>query len=182
MVEEQNSGFQWTPSKFIHRLGLEINDESSIYYWTARNNISVLCPGISDGSIGDMLLMHSYNNGGIKLDIVPDIKVISDKSMGAHKSGMLILGGGLPKHHTCNANMLRNGADYSVYINTGIEHEGSDSGASPDEAVSWGKIKGTSKPVKLFCEASLVVPILIAESFVKYHQNNHADCAVCTNS
>ena len=43
----------------------------------------------------------------------------------------------------------RNGADFAVYINTAQEFDGSDSGARPDEAVSWGKIKITAKPVKV---------------------------------
>jgi len=43
----------------------------------------------------------------------------------------------------------RNGADYSVFINTACEFDGSDAGASPDEAVSWGKIKREAKPVKV---------------------------------
>lgn len=45
--------------------------------------------------------------------------------------------------------MQRNGADFAVFINTGVEYDGSDSGASPDEAVSWGKIKKEAKPVKV---------------------------------
>jgi hypothetical protein len=36
-----------------------------------------------------------------------------------------------------------------VFINTASEYDGSDSGASPDEAVSWGKIKRDAKPVKV---------------------------------
>ena len=43
----------------------------------------------------------------------------------------------------------RNGADFSVFVNTGQEFDGSDSGARPDEAVSWGKIKMTASPVKV---------------------------------
>lgn len=43
----------------------------------------------------------------------------------------------------------RNGADHAVFINTGMEFEGSDAGASPNEAVSWGKIKATANPVKV---------------------------------
>jgi len=43
----------------------------------------------------------------------------------------------------------RNGADFAVYLNTASEFDGSDSGASPDEAVSWGKIKPTARPVKV---------------------------------
>lgn len=62
---------------------------------------------------------------------------------------------------------MRNGADYSVYINTGVEHDGSDSGAAPDEAISWGKIKMTAKPVKIWAEATIVFPIIVAETFVR---------------
>lgn len=45
--------------------------------------------------------------------------------------------------------LQRNGADFSVFVSTAQEFDGSDSGASPDEAVSWGKIKSTAKPVKV---------------------------------
>lgn len=40
------------------------------------------------------------------------------------------------KHHICNANLMRNGADFSVYVNTGVDLDGSDAGARADEAVS----------------------------------------------
>jgi deoxyhypusine synthase len=33
---------------------------------------------------------------------------------------MIILGGGVVKHHVCNANLMRNGADYTVFVNTGV--------------------------------------------------------------
>ncbi|MES1923638.1 hypothetical protein MHBO_005255 [Bonamia ostreae] len=82
---------------------------------------------------------------------------------------MIILGGGLVKHQICNANLMRNGADFSVYVNTGIEYDGSDSGASPDEAISWGKIRGDScKPVKVFGDATIIFPILVAMTFAKH--------------
>lgn len=73
---------------------------------------------------------------------------------------MIILGGGLPKHHICNANMMRNGADYAVFINTAQEFDGSDSGARPDEAVSWGKIRGSAKTVKVFVFVSSLLWLL----------------------
>lgn len=71
------------------------------------------------------------------------------------------------KHHICNANLMRNGADFSVFVNTGQEFDGSDSGARPDEAVSWGKIKMTASPVKVYADASLVFPLLVAETFAR---------------
>lgn len=50
-----------------------------------------------------------------------------------------------------NFNFLfqRNGADFSVFVNTASDFDGSDSGARPDEAVSWGKIKMDATPVKV---------------------------------
>ena len=71
------------------------------------------------------------------------------------KTGMIILGGGVVKHHICNANLMRNGADWSVFINTGQEFDGSDSGARPDEATSWGKIRLGVEGVKVATVAPL---------------------------
>ena len=56
---------------------------------------------------------------------------------------------GVAKHHICNANLFRNGADFSVFVNTAQPFDCSDSGADPDEAVSWGKIRIEAKPVKV---------------------------------
>ena len=83
-------------------------------------------------------------------------------AMNAKKSGVIVLGGGLIKHHILNANIWRNGADYGVFVNTGTHYEASDSGALISEAVSWGKMKIDSSYVKVFSEASIVFPILVA--------------------
>lgn len=169
-AEQQATGKPWSPSAMIHRLGLEINDESSIYYWAARNNIPVFCPAITDGSLGDMVFFHSFKQDSDKqlvLDLVQDIRALNMEAIRAGCTGILCLGGGVVKHHICNANLMRNGAEYAVFINTGLEFDGSDSGASPDEAVSWGKIKLDAKPVKVACEASIAFPLLVAETFAK---------------
>lgn len=52
-------------------------------------------------------------------------------------------------HSLSSVSFQRNGADYAVFVNTGQEFDGSDSGARPDEAVSWGKIKVDATPVKV---------------------------------
>ncbi|KAK9275819.1 hypothetical protein L1049_023090 [Liquidambar formosana] len=168
MLEEQTAeNVLWTPSRVIARLGKEINDESSYLYWAYKNNISVFCPGLTDGSLGDMLYFHSFKNPGLIVDIVQDIRAMNGEAVHAspRKTGMIILGGGMPKHHICNANMMRNGADYAVFINTAQEFDGSDSGAHPDEAVSWGKIRGSAKTVKVHCDATIAFPLLVAETF-----------------
>jgi deoxyhypusine synthase len=157
----------WTPSKLIDRLGKEINDESSVLYWAHKNKIPIFCPAITDGSIGDMLFFHTFKASPeqLRLDIVSDIRKVNSMSMAASRAGMIILGGGLIKHHICNACLMRNGADYAVYINTGQEFDGSDAGARPDEAVSWGKIKADAHSVKVYADVSLVFPLIVAATF-----------------
>jgi len=172
MLEEQkNNGVVWTPSKIIHRLGLEINDESSIYYWAAKNDIPVVSPALTDGSLGDMLFFHSFKNPGLVVDILEDLRLINKLAMRSVNTGMIILGGGLIKHHICNANLMRNGADFSLFVNTASEFDGSDSGARPDEAISWGKIRKDATPVKVYAEISLVFPLIVAETFAKRHHS-----------
>eukprot|EP00934_Nitzschia_sp_Nitz4_P005939 Nitzschia sp. Nitz4//scaffold162_size51285//32797//34110//NITZ4_006973-RA/size51285-processed-gene-0.46-mRNA-1//-1//CDS//3329537985//5929//frame0 len=159
--------FVWTPSKIIHRMGLEINHEDSVLYWAAKNDIPVFCPALTDGSVGDMLYFHSYKKPGFVLDINEDIRRINDLAVRSHATGQIILGGGIVKHHTCNANLMRNGADFSVYVNTGSEFDGSDSGASPEEAISWGKIRITAHPVKVTCDATIAFPLMVSQTFAK---------------
>ncbi|XP_048848137.1 deoxyhypusine synthase-like [Brienomyrus brachyistius] len=166
VAEQKTEGTHWTPSKMIHRLGKEINNPESVYYWAYKNDIPVFSPALTDGSLGDMIYFHSYKNPGLILDIVEDIQRMDNMAVFAKRSGMIILGGGLVKHHIANANLMRNGADFSVYVNTAQEFDGSDSGARPDEAVSWGKIRMDAKPVKVYADATIIFPLLVAETFV----------------
>ena len=173
MLEEQKrDGVLWTPSKIIHRLGERIDDPSSVWYWCAKNKIPVFSPAITDGAVGDNIYFHSVNNPGLVVDTAADIKAINDIAVGAQKTGMIILGGGLIKHHICNANLMRNGADFTVFINTGQEFDGSDAGARPDEAVSWGKIKVGCRAIKMYADASFVLPLLVAETFASDFETN----------
>lgn len=103
----------------IHRMGKEINNPESVYYWCYKNDIPVFCPAITDGAIGDMLFMNAYKND-LAIDIVQDIKEISKLAMTSPKSLVLVVGGGVPKHHILNAHIWRNGADFGVFINTGL--------------------------------------------------------------
>ena len=157
MLEEQEESkgtseeVNWTPSKVIHRLGKEINNESSVCYWAYKNDIPIFCPALTDGSLGDMLYFHTFKTAPLqlKVDIVQDIRRINTLGVFAKRAGMIILGGGLVKHHIANACLMRNGAESAVYINTNGEFDGSDAGASTDEAVSWGKIKAGASSVKV---------------------------------
>jgi len=130
----------------VHRFGREIDNETSVCYWAYKNNVPLFCPAITDGSVGDMIYFHTYKRPGFIVDVAQDIRLINDESLTARKSGVIILGGGMVKHHTLNANLMRNGADFSVFVNTGQEFDGSDSGARPDEAKSGERFESIRSP------------------------------------
>ena len=167
MLEKQEKeGKVWGPSDAIDFWGESINDPKSIYYWTHKNNIPVFCPGFTDGAIGELLVTHHENNEKkIRIDVVNDVRGVCHQAMHSTQTGVLILGGGVIKHHILNANLMRNGANFAVYINTAQEFDGSDSGAKPTEALSWGKLALNSERVKVYTEFSLVMPLIISEAF-----------------
>jgi len=165
--EQKKSGKIITASELIWKLGEKINSEESIYYWAYKNKIKVYCPAILDGALGDNIYFFSFKHEDFKIDIVKDVVEFNNTTIGLQKSGVIVLGSGVVKHSILNANMLRNGADYAVYINTAQEYDGSDSGANPSEAVSWGKILPGAESVKVFADATIVFPLLVAESFAK---------------
>ncbi|KAI9856902.1 MAG: Deoxyhypusine synthase [Trichoglossum hirsutum] len=183
MLEEQEASKRrddkeplvWTPSKVIHRLGVEINDPTSVLYWAAKNQIPIFCPALTDGSLGDMLYFHTYRSSPlqIRIDIVEDIRRINTIAVRAKRAGMIILGGGVIKHHIANACLMRNGAESAVYVNTAQEFDGSDAGARPDEAVSWGKIKAGGDTAKVYAEATVVFPLIVAATFAKLNPKSN---------
>lgn len=177
MLKEQEASkktdepIYWTPSKVIHRLGKEINDERSVYYWAWKNDIPVFCPALTDGSLGDMMFFQTFKSEEqLRIDIVEDIRKVNTIAMKAKRAGMIVLGGGIVKHHIANACLMRNGAESAVYINTAQEFDGSDAGARPDEAVSWGKIRADGDSVKVYAEATVVFPMIVASTFAKVEQ------------
>jgi len=177
--EYKNKNETLTPSKLINILGKEIGNtekgKESIYYHCYKNNIPVFCPAIMDGSLGDMIYFFKSKNPDFELEITDDTVELNNTTVGKNKTGMIILGSGVIKHAICNANLYRNGADYAVYINSQNEFDGSDSGASPEEAKSWGKIKTENKTqeenkedsVKVVGDATIIFPLIVASTFSK---------------
>ncbi len=165
--EQKKTGKLLCGSEVIWKMGEKINNDESICTWSWRNKIPIYCPALGDGALGDNIYFFSFKHSDFVIDLVEDIKRLNNTTIGIKKSGLIILGSGVVKHAILNANMLRNGAEYAVYVNTAQEFDGSDAGALPEEAVSWGKILPDAKNVKVFADATIVFPLIVAESFGK---------------
>jgi deoxyhypusine synthase len=89
----------------------------------------------------------------------------------AKKTGALIIGGGISKHHTIWWNQFKDGLDYVVYISTADEWDGSLSGARPREAVSWGKISEKARRTMVEGDASVILPLMASALFARIKKN-----------
>ncbi|HLC79881.1 MAG TPA: deoxyhypusine synthase [archaeon] len=165
--DQLKSGKPICVSDLIWKIGEKINDERSILFWAWKNKIRIYCPAITDGALGDNIYFFKYSRPDFAIDITEDTRRLNDTTIDQDKTGLVILGAGVVKHAILNANMFRNGADFAVYINTSQEFDGSDAGALPEEAISWGKILPDAASVKVFGDATILFPILVAESFAK---------------
>ena len=148
-------------SQLCKEIGLRICNETSILYWAAKNNIPVYVPGITDGAVGYQLWLFSQDHD-FKINLLKDSQELNDIVFTAKKTGALIVGGGISKHHTIWWNQFKDGLDYAVYVSTAVEWDGSLSGARPREAVSWGKISPKADRIMIEGDASLVLPIMVS--------------------
>ena len=169
IIEEKM--LQWLKEIFVEKKELATYElcwelgkrlkEDSILYWCWKNKIPVIVPGITDGAVGYQLWQFSQKEK-IKIDVLKDEQLLSDLVWNAKKSGALIVGGGISKHHVIWWNQFKKGLDYAVYISTAVEYDGSLSGARPREAVSWGKINEKAKFIAIEEDATVALPIIYA--------------------
>ncbi|PSQ39193.1 deoxyhypusine synthase [Halobacteriales archaeon SW_5_70_135] len=160
-----------TPSEFARELGKTLDDPDSVLKNAADNDIPVFCPALTDAEVGNFLYYYDKRvDRDVGVEILEDYENLIGEGLLADTTGLLCFGAGVPKHHAIMTNLFRGGADYAVYVSTGTEHDGSLSGAPPDEAVSWGKIKAEDETnyTEVTAEATLVVPLLVAAAFKGY--------------
>ncbi|MDY6764517.1 MAG: deoxyhypusine synthase [Halobacteria archaeon] len=156
-----------TATEMTRELGLDNPDGDSFLHNAAVNDIPVYCPALVDAEIGNFLFFYRQNKDPeIGIEIIEDYDRLIHEGLNAGKTGLIVLGGGVPKHQAIMTNLFRGGADYAVYVSTGMEGDGSLTGAPPQEAVSWGKIKkGERNYAQVQAEATLVFPLIVAAAF-----------------
>jgi deoxyhypusine synthase len=170
LKSQKTTGKIFSPYEISKEFGLYIQKneytknkhKESFLYWCRKHNIPVFCPGITDGTIGDISVLFKRKHPDFSIDITNENQVLTQKLMDEDTCGSLILGGGLSKHFLMNAAIFRDGFDYSIYLTTATYFDGSDSGGNQEEAISWAKIKPLGKRVKVVADATITFPLLIA--------------------
>lgn len=151
---------KWSPKELVWEFGKRLDDDKSIVYWAQKNDLPIFVPGIMDGAFGSQLWMFYQKHRDFTMDVFSDEQALSDIVFTAKKTGALMIGGGISKHHTIWWNQFRDGLDYVVYITTAQEFDGSLSGAKINEAISWGKVKEDATHVTVEGDATVILPLL----------------------
>ena len=168
LEEEYNKGTREMSTEDICKMIGSHLGEDSFLYWASKNDIKVIVPGIVDGAVGSQIWMFTQKHADFKLNITKDADTLSGIIFKAKKSGALMLGGGISKHHTLWWNQYREGLDYAVYITTAQEFDGSLSGALVREAISWGKVTQNAKQTTIHAEITTVLPFLYSALLARF--------------
>ncbi len=134
---------------------------TSLLRAAADRQVPVFVPGITDGAVGSQVWLFWQDHKDLAIDLLADEQALSDLVFDAKRSGAIMIGGGISKHHTIWWNQFRDGLDAAVYITTAVEWDGSLSGARTREAVSWGKVKPTARHVTIDADATVVLPWMV---------------------
>jgi len=149
-------------SELLREIGLMLEDENSILYQAAKNNIPIYCPGIADSAFGFHLFLFQQKNKDFVVDTIIDMnRAVSDLGFDERK-GLISLGGSISKHYAVFAAMLSGGFDYAVYLTTSHASSGSMSGATTQEAKSWGKIKDDAEAATVNGDVCITFPLIMS--------------------
>lgn len=148
-------------AELLKEIGLMLDDENSFLYQAARNKVPVYCPGIADSAFGFHLFMFQQDHKDFVVDTIMDLgRAVTDLSFD-DKKGLISLGGSISKHYAVFAALLSGGFDYAVYMTTSHCSSGSFSGATTNEAKSWGKIKDDAEAATVIGDVTITFPLMM---------------------
>ena len=150
---------RWAVSDLLREIGLLLDDKSSILFQAAQKNVPTFCPAITDGSFGFHLYLFQQKHKDFIVDVIADFGNILFTSSYDEKKAVIALGGSISKHHAILCTLLNGGAEYAVYMTTAHKTSGSMSGATTDEAKSWGKVKDESDVATVHGDVTITFPL-----------------------
>jgi deoxyhypusine synthase len=158
-------------AELLFEIGKQIQDPESILATATKKGVPIISPGFVDSIAGFHLWVFGQDKK-IGIDPLLDVNKLVDKVYDAKKAGIIILGGGWPKHFALFANTFREGVDAAIQITMDRPEPGGLSGATLEEAITWGKVKPEGKTVTVTCDATIAFPLIVAaalESVEKTH-------------
>jgi deoxyhypusine synthase len=167
---------------FIREMGKWLSEgnakkQGSLVQLAFEQDVPVFCPAFTDSSAGFGLVKHQVDamkRGGhyMTLDSIADFRELTDIKIKAGTTGLLMIGGGVPKNFTQDTVVCAEilGHDdvevhkYAVQITVADVRDGACSSSTLQEAASWGKVS-TAMEQMVFAEATSVLPLLASDAW-----------------
>ncbi len=138
------------------------NLNSGILAAGAKKEIPIYCPAIQDSMIGLQYWLFSQTQK-VTIDAFADMPSLMDICFNAKKTGAMLVGGGVPKNYIFQSMLMTpEGFDYAVQLTGDRPDLGGLSGATLEEAKSWGKLTGEATSQTVYGDATINLPLIVA--------------------
>jgi len=160
VFEELKPGKPISIKDLLRTLGEHL--DTGILATAAKKDIPVYCPAVQDSMIGLQYWLFSQTHK-VTIDAFGDMPSLLDRCFTTKKAGALLVGGGVPKNFILQSMIMTpNGFDYAVQLTGDRPDLGGLSGATLDEARSWGKVTEEAQAVTVYADATITLPLLVA--------------------
>jgi deoxyhypusine synthase len=127
-----------------------------------EHDVPIYCPAVQDSVLGIQAWMYSQTSD-FSLDALADMDTITDQAFEADEAGALVVGGGVPKNYVLQTMLVAPDAyDYAVQLTMDPPQTGGLSGATLDEARSWGKLEKAARNASVYADATITLPLVVA--------------------
>lgn len=152
----------YTIRSFLAEVGRGVRDRRSILRAATDVGVPVFCPGLADSMLG----LHAWleaEKGRLRVDALRDMKEIVELCFQVERSGAVFIGGGVPKNFILQAMLVSpNTFDYAIQVTMDRPETGGLSGATLEEAVSWGKVGKKARRATVYADATIALPMIFA--------------------
>ena len=161
------SGDPMTGTELLRVIGSKIDDEKSILRSASDSGVPIFCPALSDSMIGLQAWLYKQTKK-LSVDAFDDVGELVDICYGAERSGIVMIGGGVPKNFALQSMLVTpKSFDLAIQLTTDRPEPGGLSGATLSEAVSWGKIGPEARKVTVYGDATINFPLMVASTLTR---------------
>lgn len=169
--------FHFLLGKYVYERGRKLGlQDSSLLATAYRCGVPVFTSSPGDSSIGMNVAAMALRDSKLTFDVNRDVNqtaaIVYDAKVSQRKSSVFILGGGSPKNFILQTEpqiqevmgIAESGHDYFLQCTDARPDTGGLSGATPAEAVSWGKVDPDTLPdcVVAYVDSTVALPLLTA--------------------
>ena len=175
----------YSSREFIREMGRWLAEgnakkPNSLVQLAYEKDVPIFCPAFTDSSAGFGLVKHQADRpeSHLTIDSIRDFREVTDIKIAAGTTGLLMIGGGVPKNFAQDtvvcAEVLGREVDmhkYAIQITVADVRDGACSSSTLKEACSWGKVD-TAHEQMVFAEATSVLPLLASDAYHQGHWRN----------